>query len=488
VEKRARFNASVEASPSAALGFRVLQLLAAALVAAPVIYWRGGVLDSEATWFISHYLDHRGVVQKVFDPNINDFKSYQGRELSYFFDYLDAQVFRVLLDMGFPLFVAASSLMATLALVLIHGLVTGRVLPHLNRTTSILVLLLFLSGFVHLSTDGTMYRSAKPLLVPLVLLSMTLIWHWHQMPRDEPWSPGRRAGVFLACFALGSAMSLLDRMGFFLMTVAAAIVAVHCLLRRGRRAVFLGLAAASFFGELYNRVLGPLLIHAVNGYWPDFKYQRLDVTRVFTEPVHLVEGGYMLLEQGWLFFGSFALWIAIAAVAVFLANYLRRSRSIGELARAAACLPLLYALLTSVALVLLLSLMLVRHPQMYDVDHRLWYYAVPIQAVLIFPTMLGLDWFLAGASSRRVLVVNALLLCLVVGNIAAWSGYRRQMLAAEWYPISYQQSAALRQSLALGRPDPQLREPYLTFFQVCTLFSNASRMSVRASALVEQGS
>lgn len=452
-----------------AVGLRLLQLVAVALIIAPVIYWQGGILDPESTWFITNYLDNRGIAQKIFDPNKNDFNTYQGRELSHAFDFLNAQVFRVLLGRGYLLFIACSSLLASAALLLVHQLVTARLLPSLNRVTSILVLLLYLSGFVHLSTDGTMYRSAKPLLVPLVLLGMTLLWHFHRTPRDEPWSRARSMWVFLLFFGLGSAMSLLDRMGFFLVIVAAAIVDLHWLLGRGRLAVFFGLAAAGVFGEFYNRVLGPVIIQAVNGYSPAFEFQQFAATRVFARPESLVQGAHMLLEQAWFFFGSYTMLLSIAAVSVFLVSHIRRARPVRDAAWSAVRLPLIYALFVSLALVLMLALLLARHPILYDIDHRLTYYGVPIQAMLILPTMLCLDWFLAGASARRVFVVNAILLCLVVGNIAGWNGYKRQMLSAAWFSISYEQTAALRRSLAQGRRDPQLAGPYVSFFDLCKL-------------------
>ena len=78
----------------------IARALVAAAILAPAWYWDGGLIEIEALEFIRHYLDPRGLLQKVFDPYTNDLGTYQARELSYFFDYLDARVFNVLIARG----------------------------------------------------------------------------------------------------------------------------------------------------------------------------------------------------------------------------------------------------------------------------------------------------------------------------------------------------------------------------------------------------
>ena len=61
-------------------------------VAGPVYFWDGGIIEAETTHFARQYLDGRPLLQKVFDPHANDIGTYQARELSYLFDFLDARV------------------------------------------------------------------------------------------------------------------------------------------------------------------------------------------------------------------------------------------------------------------------------------------------------------------------------------------------------------------------------------------------------------
>jgi hypothetical protein len=135
----------------------------AAAIVAPLWYWSGGLLELEATEFIEQYLDSRGVLQKVFDPQTNDLGTYQAREFSYFIDYLDAQVFGTLLGLDWPLFVPTSTVAASLLTVVVFVAAARRyALPAL--TTSLLALVYF-SSYTHLVTMGMFYRSAKPALV-----------------------------------------------------------------------------------------------------------------------------------------------------------------------------------------------------------------------------------------------------------------------------------------------------------------------------------
>ena len=87
--------------------------LIVAAVVAPFWYWDGGLIEIEATQFVQNYLADRPVLAHVFDPRRNDINTYQARELSYFIDYLDAQVFRHLMHWDLALFIPLSAIVAS---------------------------------------------------------------------------------------------------------------------------------------------------------------------------------------------------------------------------------------------------------------------------------------------------------------------------------------------------------------------------------------
>jgi hypothetical protein len=443
----------------------LLRILALALILAPVFYWRGGILEMEGTIFIQNYLGERTALQKVFNPIINDFDNYQGRELSHFIDYLDAHAFRFLLGLGFPLFIGASLLMASAATLVIHQVGTARMQPELDRVSSTLVLLLFFSNFVHLSTIGIYYRSAKPMLVPLVLLGLLLIWHFQREPGSH------RRSAFAAIFGLGLAIALLDRIGFFFVMTAAAILSLRWLVRRDRLDVVAGVLASWVASMGYNRLLGPALIHAINGYWPNLSFQDMRPARIFTEPSYLLKGAILTGEQAWLLGGSPTGWVlaAVGLAALGLVLFGGRQRlSFGLLKRLLARPCLWLAVLVLLALVILNAMLVLRHAPLYDFrDHRLWYYALPTQIVFTFGLLQLLRGLLPRCSRRGVLAVQGLLLAMVVSNIARWEHYKLQMLSSQWFPEAYGQSGLLKQSLAQRAAQPDLAEPFRSFFDYC---------------------
>ena len=72
-----------------------------ASAALQIAFFGRGFFYQEATHFIEGYTDPgRGLAQKLLDPSWNDWGLYQGRELSYVVDWLDAQVFVALLKSG----------------------------------------------------------------------------------------------------------------------------------------------------------------------------------------------------------------------------------------------------------------------------------------------------------------------------------------------------------------------------------------------------
>jgi hypothetical protein len=200
--------------------------LAGLFALAPVLFWGGGVIEEEALAFQRNFWGSRPVLERIFETR--EFDDYQGRELSYAIDCLDAQWIRALLSRGVLLFVAPSVLLASLALVPIGLWLVPAALPGLERGSRWLVLLLYLSNFAVASTTGLLYRATKPLVAPLLLVLLLLLL-------AEQRRPGLgRGAAFLATFATSLAMSLLDRQGLFYVLLLAAVLGAVWL--RTRRA------------------------------------------------------------------------------------------------------------------------------------------------------------------------------------------------------------------------------------------------------------
>ena len=184
-------------------------------------------------------LGRAAVLQRIFDPRGYDF--YQGRELSYAIDFLDAQWVRQLLARDVLFFVPPSALARVARGRRDRAAARARArCPASPRPTAWLVLLVYLSNFAVASTTGLLYRATKPLVAPLLLVLLLLgspstaaaagaagrlRRGLRAGPRDEPPRPaGALLPPALRCRVLGAAW-LRTRRGLALVLGAAAAVA-----------------------------------------------------------------------------------------------------------------------------------------------------------------------------------------------------------------------------------------------------------------------
>ena len=424
---------------------RVFPALALLLAVAPFLAFRGRVIDEEAVGFLRKYWDaDRGALVKIFDVRGWDF--YQGRELSYAIDYLDAQWVGLVLRTGTLFFGAPSALLASLALVLVVARLGPRALPRLGPPARWLCLLLLLSNFVFLMTMGTLYRATKPLVAPLVLGLFLLALAEHRAPRLSA-----RAAA-LAAFAMALAMSALDRQGLFYVLAIMAVLSFTWLRERRGLPLVAGMAAAVATWYAYFRVLGPWLIQRLEGYWPSDRFQRLRPERL-ADPEPWRQALGILADWTTVVLGSLpaaALVVAAAAGALWWAWPQRRSPR-----RVAAAVAV-----AAVAIVLqltMVAIMVERHPPIAWVSHRLWYYPLPYQAVLVFGLMWGLDRVAAHrAKGTLPLIVPVALAGLVVLNVARWPEKRAEIGTDAPFADQLRRSALLVRSLQQGHAEPLL--------------------------------
>jgi hypothetical protein len=324
--------------------------------------------DETLSFILRRYWSGRSALQIVFDPRGWDF--YQARELSYALDFLDAQWVRLLLSRDILFLVPPSSMLASLAVVAIGLRLAPRALPSLDRATRWLVLLVFLSNFVFLSTMGWLYRATKPLVAPLLLGLLLFVVAEHRRPRLGP------RATFTAVFATALAMSLLTGGLFYVLALGRSLLPLPA------GAVALGVFMAAVGPPTTSpRAVGhprPQRLLA------EFRFSACDRTccsRPGSRPWTSLGDWTSVL------FGGFPpLALAAAAAAAGAAWVWRNRRRRGWLG---------FGFVVGAAVmagqVVMVALMVQRYDFVTWVDHRFWYYPLPYQTLVSFGLLWALD-------------------------------------------------------------------------------------------------
>jgi hypothetical protein len=447
--------------------------IALLFVAAPALFWGGrAVFDETLSFVMRRYWSGRSVLEIVFDPRGWDF--YQARELSYALDLLDAQWVRLLLSRDILLLVPPSAVAASLAVVAIGLWLAPRALPTLERATRWLVLLVFLSNFVFLSTMGWLYRATKPLVAPLLLGLLLLAVAERRQPRLGP------RAQFVAVFCISLAMSLLDRQGlFYVLALAGGLALAWAVTRRGLALALAAVAAAGVWAA-YNYALGPWIIHAVNGYWPEFRFQRLRPGRLL-QPHPWLAAVDLLGDWTSVLFGGLPALALVAAAAVAGAVWSWRHR--GRPRRLALAVALAAAALAGQ--LAMIAMMVQRHEPVTWADHRLWYYPLPYQALVAFGLLWALDRRDLGRGRSATRLVQIGLAALVVANVAQWPEKRLVMQSEPAFAEELRGSTLLSRSLAGTHAEPGLAGDHRRFYFEC--LDRFPRIAARALPQVSEG-
>jgi hypothetical protein len=412
---------------------------------AVVLLLRGGILGPESRSFVAHYISEKPLLEKLLDLNVNELMMYQARELSYAFDYVDAQCIRLSIHLGYPHFLSLTGLLFVTAILVATARYSA---AELRMEWSIVTLVLIL----YLSSPSTLFlanvgRTAK------VGVALTTVLGWQLIHRQllNPMPPSPWYKPWLALLTLGFTASIFDRQGFYILAMCCVALGVHTWTTGTRQSLVLLTAASTAFvmSVLYNLVIGPHLIHRVVHYWPNFAYQRIPMEEFIAAPFTAIcTGAGLVLDYFRFFVGN--LTTAQAMVAFVLIFWLA-ARSCPELSVhgkrrrwAQYNAPILLGILL-VMLVLMTTLMAQRHWAVTYDDLRRIIYAPP--SVALFLGLLL--WLLSTVCHREVLSTTGVRLLLVVAvfcNIASLPGHLRIIRSGSFEP-SIARSAMLLEGL-----------------------------------------
>ena len=393
-------------------------------------FWGRGIVDREARAFILNYLADRPLGAILFDPSLNDWGAYQARELSYLVDYFDAQILAGLYSQGMLLFIPASGALGLALFMAVYSAGAIRLL-RLDRVSTAMLLSLFLSSMVVQASSAIFYRSAK-ILVSLLLLTF-LFQTISLVQIDRTRRPA--VWMFALLFFVGLGMVLSDRQGLFFLLFFLSLYVLWVVASprsfRPHPQTSLSISgtcvAAVLVGTVYNQVIAPSLIRNLNGYDPDFSYQNLNLENLWSI-IPWQQAGQMFLHQAELWCGNVPLWALTALLPAACWWYRKNTMDKRGVVRDA-----LVTLATVGGLLLMIALMIIRHPAVYTIpDHSYWYYFLPIHVVFLLGFSLLCSRLAIHQSKWRIGVWLAT--GILVGlNMSHYSTYRNVMLESSWF-------------------------------------------------------
>ena len=399
-------------------------LISLGFIVASIIAMHGAFIHPELYDRIPHLLSHKGFLSKIYDSQVMDYGMYQARELSYLADEVDVLCIYQGIKHGMPNMISFMHYLLAFALVLLiyefslKTLQLGR-LPSLFIAAAVWATPFFFYG-------GNYFRSAKiGAATTLVIVYVTLYGALKKIFAGGKCGIATSVLLASACFV----MTLWDRQGFYLALCLAAFLLVVAITTRNKdiMILFAVLVAVIVTSMVYNLWIAPCLTKLLNGYWPDFTYQRLPVHEVFQNlGMLLKDAAVMRWEESRYTLGN-SFYIPILGILIAFPIYTYYAKKeVGWsplVVRWVAGVTVGLFLVTILLMIVMNALMMARMRGLYIPIFRRTYYPLPLAALILlnFSVILGL--FRAQFEAPSWLI-TALCTLLLFGNLMALPSHR----------------------------------------------------------------
>ncbi|HUQ47158.1 MAG TPA: hypothetical protein VM053_02815 [Gemmatimonadaceae bacterium] len=253
----------------------------------------------EGQFFLSNFLDGRGLFQKIFSTHFNNWDCYQAREVSFLFGLFDSQAIVLGARLGVSFLHSATFVVSIFVTAVLLWRLIPRIAPRLTTTDSgLLVSLMLVTPAVELSSYY--YRPAKALVAVLLMMAS---WQVFRLTSDAQGRSSRRdAALLLVCAIL---MALSDPQGVFFILVLIAVIAGFAGFRaRPVRLAHLSLFSALVAYTMWRIAIGPKLSLIADGFEPDSTYERVPVRYTFGQLHHYTSALSLWLDNIGHFFGN----------------------------------------------------------------------------------------------------------------------------------------------------------------------------------------
>ncbi len=264
-------------------------VIVAPVVISIVVQYGGLYLNNESSSFLLNYWDRsRSLFSLVFDPLTNDWGLYQARELSYFFDYLDASFILSCIKSGIPHYFSLITILFYISAA-IAFMYFG--LKEFKNTDDYSILIISLMMLIMPGTFWGLcfFRSSKPAcMLSLTVLSFGLYWFFNNFRKDG--NDAQKKKALLLIFVFEVFMLMMDRQGVIFTVIISIGSCLALIILSWRRQtdgfgwmvkLLIFTLIALSWGTFYNLYLGPKIIFAGNGYYPSSAFQSMGLESLF---------------------------------------------------------------------------------------------------------------------------------------------------------------------------------------------------------------
>ena len=336
---------------------------------------RYGLLHPEALERIPNYLDERNLFQKVYDIDKNEYGLYQARELSHFFDFIDANFIKLSAYVGLPHFYSLVYFISIFIIIAACLYIARFYFNHKNFLTPSLIILIFLFSAIPFFSPY-MFRSAKILVALGIVLTMLSTLRFLSQK-------SQKIKTHMLVIASVLALAFGDRQGFYILLTLAGFVFLIFLSFKDKKhlKLFKFLSLGIVFSLIYSYIVAPLLIKIDIGHFPSFSYHKADFRLI--KPIFFRYSTLYTLDVFKYFFGNLNRILALFILLNFLIIYIiRKAQKTSE--------RLKYIFLTTLgvlAILFLNTLMILKHNAIPLEDVRRVYYSLPLSTIILLAAL-----------------------------------------------------------------------------------------------------
>jgi tetratricopeptide (TPR) repeat protein len=389
-----------------------------------IISMNGCFVHAEMNIRLPFYLSDTPLLNKIFDSQILEGgdTGFRARELSYLIDFINIKFIKFSIENGFPHFLSITHYLFSVLTGCILWLFCVRELK-LKPLIGIGWLILFWTS-PSIFLGGYFFRSGKMGVALLLAMLFYVIYKVAAVSKEEiDFQISKKVWILysIAIFTI----TFLDEQGLFFAIVTIVFLAIWGLFVRHRNIyIMLVIGVASILLHLlYKYGIAPQLTFMLNGYWPDFDYQKLPI-QAFIQDVnsYMLSGLFLYVETFRFLIGNPPIEAGYGLLIIFIffpVIYLYTSPGLSSQYKKYFTLALIGLLITNLFLVVVMNaLMVLRHPFLIsEPDLTLTYYWLPTNVLLAMTLALLTDIFYKSRITKGLVLM---VMCLaIIGNTLA---------------------------------------------------------------------